>query len=130
MTTHLEVTEARLATLRQAIDGTLPVFLKPDAAELAVAEWIRLGNRMQWEPTEYGKAIAAVWIIDTHHELIAYTGPTDERISIGDAIPVGTAWQVYIRPEVYGTARDRDEARSVLWHMAAQALAAEVGAVR
>jgi hypothetical protein len=149
MTDHLYPTPSRLRYLAEAEAGTLPLLLTVAMAELKTAGWIELGNipidgpePQRWRPTAYGRAIAAIRVLEREdgRHIVAETGDEDEPRVLGDAMPVhhaelppgltcsGGSWLVSIRigdGGSYAVADTKHQAHEELRHMAASLLAAE-----
>jgi hypothetical protein len=99
--------------------------------DMEAAGWVALlpGDEPRtWQLTPYGRAIAAVRILDFGDHLVAETGDPDQPRHLGDATPAQTApkWLWNVRVGDAETAvRRKHWAREELRHMAATRLAAE-----
>jgi hypothetical protein len=134
MTDHLGVTPTRLRYLAEAEGGTLPLLLTAAQAELKTAGWIELHGRidgpepMVWRPTAYGRAIAAIRVLEREdgRHIVAETGDGDVPRVLGEAWREAGPWLCRVNNGGwYATVNTKHEAREELRHMAATLLAAE-----
>jgi hypothetical protein len=129
MTDRLFPTPTRLRYLADAEAGHLPERLSIAQYELLSAGWIEVDGVLgKWRPTAYGRAIAAVRVLEREdgRRIVAETGDEDEPRHLGDAWPEARRWLCRVNNGGwYATVNTKHEARAELRHMAATRLAAE-----
>jgi hypothetical protein len=97
--------------------------------DMQTAGWVSLppgdGTRT-WQLTPYGRAIAAIRILDFGAHIVAETGDPDEPRVLGQAIPgPRRSWSVALTTGQPVAVHGKAAAVAELRHMAATALAAE-----
>lgn len=133
MTDHLFPTPTRLRYLADAEAGTLPLLLTVAMVELKTAGWIELHGSIdgpepqRWRPTAYGRAIAAVRVLEREdgRHIVAETGDADTPRVLGDAMKSSAAyhaWFIAVNGG-YASTKTVHQAREELRHMAASLLA-------